>query len=52
MARLFASTPHHAAIRAEMRELGFRARRPYSTLVFGIVAAADTASTVLSLSGL
>ncbi|NNM72277.1 hypothetical protein [Enterovirga aerilata] len=52
MSHLSASDPHHAAIRAEMRQLRLNRRPSYPALVLGLVAAADAASVVLTLSGL
>ena len=39
-----------ATIRAEMRELHLRRRLPVGTLLLGLLAAASTASTVLTLA--
>ncbi len=52
MSILGAFNPRHAAIRAEMRELSIKARRPYPALLLGLVAMADTASVILTLSAL
>jgi hypothetical protein len=44
-----AATLHRTLLRAEMSELGLRGRRPYPGLVLGLIAAADTASAILTL---
>lgn len=45
----YAFDQHHAAIRAEMRELRLSYRAPYSTVLLSLVAASCAASAILTL---
>lgn len=52
MSHVLTFDPHHAAIRAEMRELRIPSRVPFGTIVFGLMGGASAASAILMLTGL
>ena len=50
MSYIKASNSHHAAIRAEVRELHIGFRTNYSALLLSLMAACCTASAVLTIT--